>query len=203
MGAESLNSQYPPGADAAVHMSEEIRNANINVPRSIFASVFVNGLLGFAVLLVTLFGIGDITAALTTPTGYPFIEIFTQATKSIGGGIGLSAIVIMMIFAATIGFVATSSRMIWAFARDGGLPFSGFLSKVHRRTSIPLNSIFVTTIIAFLLALLNLGSSAVLTNIFSLSVAGFYSSVDSEATFASGMRFRTIPPFSPMSAREN
>ena len=164
-----------PGADAAVHMSEEIRHANINVPRSVFTSVALNGLLGFAIMLATLFGIGDIDAALNTPTGFPFIEIFTQATGSNGGGIGMSSIILVMIFAATIGFVATSSRMIWAFARDSGLPFSPFLSKVHRRTSIPLNSVIMTTVIAGLLALINLGSAVILNNIFSLSIAGFYS----------------------------
>ena len=111
-------------------MSEEIQNANINVPRSIFVSMILNGVLGLAILLATLFGIGDIDAALDTPTGYPFIEIFTQASGSNAGGTGMTAVITIMVFAATIGFTATSSRMIWAFARDRGLPFSPFLSKV-------------------------------------------------------------------------
>lgn len=163
------------GADAAVHMSEEITRANVNVPRSIVTSVCVNGLMGLCVLLATLFGIGDVDAALTTATGYPFIEIFQQATGNNAGGIGMSAIIVVMVLAATIGFVATSSRMIWAFARDQGLPFSGFLGKVHQGTSIPLRAVLVTTVIAILLALINLGSAVILNNIFSLSIAGFYS----------------------------
>ena len=32
--------------------------------------------------------------------------------------------------------VATSSRMIWAFAREGGLPFSRYLSQVSEVTII-------------------------------------------------------------------
>jgi len=108
------------------------------------------------------------------PTKYPFIEIFTQATGSTGGGTGMSVVIVVMVFAATIGFTATSSRMIWAFARDKGLPFSDFLSKIHPRTSIPQNAVAVTTIISCLLALINLGSTVILNNIFSLSIAGFY-----------------------------
>lgn len=111
-------------------MSEEIQNANINVPRSIFVSMILNGALGFAILLVTMFGLGDINIALNSPTKYPFIEIFTQATGSSGGGTGMTVVIVTMVFAATIGFTATSSRMIWAFARDKGLPFSAFLSQV-------------------------------------------------------------------------
>jgi len=48
-------------------------------------------------------------------------------------------------------------------------------SKVDPRTSIPLNAVAVTTIIACLLALINLGSSVILNNVFSLAIAGFYS----------------------------
>lgn len=111
-------------------MSEEIENANINVPRSIFVSMLLNGVMGFAILLATMFSLGDINAALDSPTKYPFIEIFTQATGSAAGGTGMTIVITIMVFAATIGFTATSSRMIWAFARDKGLPFSSFLSKV-------------------------------------------------------------------------
>jgi len=163
------------GADAAVHMSEEIQNANINVPKSIFASMLLNGLMGFIILLATMFGLGDIDAALASPTKYPFIEIFASVTGSEAGGTGLTVIILIMMFAATIGFTATSSRMIWAFARDKGLPFSPFLSKVHPRTSVPQNAVAVTTVIACILSLINLGSTVILENIFSLSIAGFYS----------------------------
>ena len=112
-------------------MSEEIENPSLAVPRSIVTSIAVNGSLGFAILLATLFGLGDIDTVLNTPTGYPYMEIFLQATGSVAGTTAMAAIVIALGIGATIGFVATSSRMIWSFARDRGLPFSGFLSRVE------------------------------------------------------------------------
>lgn len=42
------------------------------------------------------------------------------------------------------------------------------------RSSIPLYSIAVTTVLACLLSLVNLGSSTVLNDVLSLSIAGFY-----------------------------
>ena len=39
---------------------------------------------------------------------------------------------------ATIGFLATASRMMWAFARDRGLPFSDHLAKVG--SNIPISN---------------------------------------------------------------
>ena len=50
------------------------------------ASVVVNGCLGAAMLIAILFCLGDLDSALVTPTGFPFIEIFTQATYSTAGG---------------------------------------------------------------------------------------------------------------------
>lgn len=111
-------------------MSEEIQNASINVPRSMVTSIALNAFLGFGMLIAVLLCLGDIDAAFTTPTGYPFMEIFLQATKSVSGSTAMAAIVTALGVCATIGFVASSSRMIWSFARDRGLPFWKQLSKV-------------------------------------------------------------------------
>ena len=111
-------------------MSEEIENPAISVPRSIVISIILNGCLGFGILLATVFGIGDVDAVLKTPTGYPYMEVFLQATSSIKATTAMASIIIALGICSTIGFVATSSRMIWSFARDRGLPFSSFLSKV-------------------------------------------------------------------------
>lgn len=38
---------------------------------------------------------------------------------------------------ACVGILATASRMLWAFAREGGVPFSGYIARVgfSRRAS--------------------------------------------------------------------
>ena len=66
--------------------AEEIENASIVIPRSMCVSVMVNGTLGFAMLIAVLFCLGNPENALNTPTLYPFIEIFVQATNSNSGG---------------------------------------------------------------------------------------------------------------------
>lgn len=66
--------------------AEEIENAAYIIPRSMIASVCVNGTLGIGMLIAILFCLGDLENALASPTGFPFIEIFTQATYSKAGG---------------------------------------------------------------------------------------------------------------------
>lgn len=42
----------------------------------------------------------------------------------------MTSIVIALGWSAVIGFLATASRMVWSFARDKGLPFHRYISKV-------------------------------------------------------------------------
>ena len=111
-------------------MSEETRNASRVVPRSILSSIMINGLLGFGMVIATLFSVKDLEAAENTPTDYPFMEIFYQATGSIAGSSTMISIVIVMQLCADVGLLASSSRMAWSFARDRALPGWRILSKV-------------------------------------------------------------------------
>ena len=118
-------------------MSEEIQNPSKIVPRAMISSMLLNGILGFGMLIAVLFCIGDITAALASPTGYPFMEIFLQATgNSPSGSTVMIAIVTIMGTLSIPGFLATSSRAIWAFSRDKGLPFWRSLSKASKHVPL-------------------------------------------------------------------
>ena len=158
-------------------MSEEIVNAAVDVPRSIVTSIIINGFLGLAMLIAVLFCLGDPNAALEAQQtiGFPFIEVFIQGTGSIGGTTGMTCILIALSCSATIGFLATASRMIWSFSRDKGLPFSGILSQVRTQSTIPMYAIVVASIIPCLLTLINIGSTTVFNDVTSLALVGFYS----------------------------
>lgn len=127
-------------------------------------------------LIAVLYCIGDIDAALSTPTGFPFIEILTQATRSIPGGTALSATLVFMFCCASLTTLATSSRQLWAFARDQAVPNARVVKHVNGRMKVPLNAIAITSTITCLLSLINIGSATVFNAFVSLSVAGFFGS---------------------------
>lgn len=164
------------GADGAIHMSEEIQNASVVVPRSIMFSILINGSLAFGMLITTLFSLNDVQAALNTPTGYPYMEILLQSTGSVAGATVLASILVVMQYCANVGLLASASRMCWSFARDRGLPGWRFLEHVDARTSLPIRSILVTTCVSCLLSLIILGSSTAFNDLVSLSVSGLQSS---------------------------
>jgi choline transport protein len=112
-------------------MSEEIHNPAKNVPRAMVFSILLNGTLGFGMLIATLFCLGNPDAALGSATRYPFMEIFLQAVGSVSGALTMASLITILNICATISFIASASRMTWAFARDRGTPGSRFLSKVY------------------------------------------------------------------------
>ena len=111
-------------------MSEEIKNASVVVPRSIMLSMFLNGATGFGMIIATLYCMGNIDDALNSPTDYPFMEIFAQATGSVGGASVLAAIIAIMQISGTVGSLASASRMLWSFSRDRAVPGWSFFQHV-------------------------------------------------------------------------
>lgn len=64
------------GADASVHLAEEVSDAAVNIPRVITTSMLLNGVIGFVMMVTLLFCLGDVNTVLNTETGFPFIQVF-------------------------------------------------------------------------------------------------------------------------------
>ena len=71
-------------------------------------------------------------SALNSPTGFPFIAVFANATGSKGAASAMTAVLIILGVCSCISNIATASRQMFAFARDKGLPGSAFLAHVSR-----------------------------------------------------------------------
>jgi amino acid transporter len=163
------------GADASVHMAEEVANAAVVIPRAIITGMTLNSALGFAMMLTVLFCIGDVKSVLGSNTGFPFIQIFYNSTQSYAGASVMTALIMVLTMACSTGITATASRMTWSFARDQGLPFSHYLKQVNHRTKIPIVSVSVVCGFAAALTLIYIGSTTAFNDVISLTVTGFYS----------------------------
>ena len=119
------------GADGAIHMCEEVIHARTVVPNALIVSITVNGMLGFGMLIGVLFCTGSISDALNSPTGFTFIEVFTQALESDGYATGLTALLLVLFVFCAVAVLAATSRVTWAFARDNGLPGSSWIKRVR------------------------------------------------------------------------
>lgn len=155
-------------------MSEEVRNPATVVPRIIVQSVAINGVLAFGFVLILLFFVGDVGAALDPSSGFPSIAIFLQATGSAKAATAMQCGITAIGLMSSIGVVASVSRLTWAFARDGGLPFSRFFSQIDNRFHVPFRSIGLVCVVVVLLSLINIGSTTALGAILALATCSLY-----------------------------
>ncbi|KAK4631191.1 hypothetical protein CLAFUW4_02390 [Fulvia fulva] len=163
-------------ADSICHLAEELKEASIWLPRCMVGAAALNFSISFLMLLTVLFRAGDIEKAISSPTGQLYIEILLNTTGSVAGtAIMVSYIILSLLFCA-VNMVTTSSRQLYSFARDGGLPFSKFFAKVSPRNHIPMNAVCSTLIFTVVLSLVLIGSPLAYNIIASLGAASILGS---------------------------
>jgi amino acid transporter len=125
------------GADAAVHMSEELRDASKTLPRSMIWTTLINGGTGWIMLITFCSVLGSLDDAISSPTRQAYLYVFYNSTKSVAGASVMGALVITMAIFCNLSITATSSRQLFAFARDQGIPFSRFFAYVSSGLRLP------------------------------------------------------------------
>jgi choline transport protein len=178
------------GFDGVIHLSEETERSAHVIPKVIVYTVLTNAVMAWVFGLVCFFSISDLSAVLTSPTGYPLVEILHQATRSRGGATVIYAFILVISFGSMFGCIASISRLTWAFARDDGLPFSNYFKHVDSRYKIPVRAVQLVSTVIVLLSLINIGSSVALSAILSLSTIALYSSYIIPITCLIFMRLR-------------
>ncbi|KAJ8091672.1 polyamine transporter tpo5 [Marasmius tenuissimus] len=169
-----LISQYTlTGFDASAHMTEETRNAAMSGSLGIIMAIGVSAILGWYLMLGLLFSIQDLDRTLDSETGQPVAQIFLD-TVGVNGAIVLMVIVIGAMFMCGTFSVTSNSRMMYAFARDGGLPGSKFFAQVDSRWKSPIRTVWLACTLSFILGLPSLGSSVAFSAATSIATIGLY-----------------------------
>jgi choline transport protein len=148
---------------------EEIPNPAVEGPKIMLACVGIGIFTGFIFLMVLLFVAGNVNDVISSAAG-PLLQIFYTATNSKAGAICLLIFPLVCLLFAATSIMTTSSRMTYAFARDGGLPVSRFFAKVHPTLDLPLNALYLTSILVVIFGCIFLGSSSAFNAIISASV---------------------------------
>ncbi|CAG7961817.1 unnamed protein product [Penicillium salamii] len=147
----------------------QIPNPSIEGPKIMIACVGIGTVTGVIFLVCLLFVAGDINKIIES-AATPLLAILKNATQSNAGAICLLIFPLVCVLFAATAIMTTSSRMIYAFARDGGLPASPFFSRVHPKLNVPLNSLYLNLALVTIFGCIFLGSSSAFNAIVSASV---------------------------------
>ena len=136
------------GFDASGHTSEETKDAQVNVPKGMWTSVFYSwtfGLVMVAAFVLTMPSIEEGAKAGFSSFTYMWSSSKMPHTLALILAVGF---VVVNYICALAGLTSTS-RMMYAFARDGGLPASHFLSHISTKTRTPTYAIWTAIVLAF------------------------------------------------------
>ncbi|KAB2574702.1 Amino acid/polyamine transporter I [Lasiodiplodia theobromae] len=147
------------GLDGITHITEEMPNPSRNAPLALLITLTIAFVTGLTYLITLMFSVQDYAALADTSTGLPLAELFRQATNSTGGAFALIFLLWIALGPCMVGSQLSTSRVVWAFARDRGLPLSSQLAKVSGRFRVPFNAQLFVTAVCAALGCLYLGSS--------------------------------------------
>ena len=134
------------GFDASAHAAEETVGAAHNVPRGIVRSVLLSAVAGWIMLSAIVVGVGDLDAAAASGSGSFQWILSTQFPAPMYAG--LSAAIVLAQYLCGMACLMSASRMVYAFARDGGMPLSGRLRVVCSTHRVPVAAIWTVAVSA-------------------------------------------------------
>ncbi|MFN8046314.1 MAG: amino acid permease [Dermatophilaceae bacterium] len=145
-----LLTQYTiTGFDASAHLAEETQGAAHGAARGIWQSIFYSAIGGWILLLAFLFAVQDADAV--TAGGGGIAVIFNQALSSGWAGIVLLIASIGQFF-CTSACMTSTSRMLFAFSRDGAVPGAALWARLSPN-KVPVNAILISSVVAAIITL--------------------------------------------------
>lgn len=156
-----LLTQYTiTGFDASAHLSEETQGAADGAAKGIWKSIFYSAIGGWVLLLAFLFAVQDPDGV--TAGGGGVAVIFAQALDAKVAGVVLLISAIGQFF-CTMACMTSTSRMLFAFSRDGAVPGSSKWAKLSKN-QVPANAVIFAAVVAVIITLpalveVNIGSA--------------------------------------------
>jgi amino acid transporter len=147
--------------------AEEVKNASVVTPKTMFWAYMLNIPLAFAMLLVFLFAMTDVETAVDQ--AFPFVWILSNSLSTAGAQ-AITAIMFILVFMIATSCFASTSRQLFAFARDDGMPFPTWMKKVNPQLNVAANSCLVTWGYTVVMSLIYIGSPIAFNAIISLAI---------------------------------
>jgi amino acid transporter len=133
------------GFDASAHTSEETRNAATAVPKGIITSVIYSVIFGYIMICTFVLVLPDVETGVKNGFGF-FSKLLETLPSTLQTVLGLG--IFLVNFLCGLACLTSTSRMMFAFARDGGLPASNTLRKVSPTLKTPVAAVWVSAILA-------------------------------------------------------
>ena len=139
-------------------MCEEVRHPATQVPKAMVGTIILNTICGLVFLIPLVFVLPDQAYLAGLLSGQP--ALIVDAVGSSAGAIGLLIPLMVLGLFCGIGCTTASSRAIYAFARDGGIPGYKMWRVVNTKFDVPVNAMMMSMVVQLALGLIYFGAAA-------------------------------------------
>lgn len=167
------------GLDCATHMAEEVLEPERIIPIALMSTVAIGFATAWPFGIAMMFCMKDFKAIANTDTDVPILELFYRVLENKAGAIVLCSLIVLTGCGCLIASHTWQARLCWSFARDNGLPFSNYLSRIHPKLLVPVWGHIVSTTIVAILGCLYLASYTAFNSMVTAAVVLLYSSYSS------------------------
>jgi len=147
------------GFDASAHTSEETRDARRAVPKGMLNAVFWSFAFGLVLVSSFVLAMPDVSKAAADGANV-FFNLFAGLAVPVWLKDLLYICIVLANYLCALAGVTSTSRMIFAFSRDGGLPGHKIWRRVSPVYRTPVAAIWLAALLAFLSTLYSSAFSA-------------------------------------------
>lgn len=134
------------GFDASAHTAEETKGASVAVPKAIVFAVISSSIFGWVMLASIVMAIPDLKEGIGHGDKVFFFTMSSVLPQWLCALLYLGCGVAQ--YLCGLATVTSSSRMVYAFARDGGLPLSSQLRQISSRYLTPVKAIWTVALLS-------------------------------------------------------
>ena len=157
------------GYDASAHTSEETKDAATSVPKGIVSAVLWSSLVGWVMICAIMLAVPDMAAGAAQGWGVFFGTMNAVIPETLRNILYIGIFIAQLL--CGLATVTSASRMLFAFARDDGMPAgSAALASVSTTFRTPVTAIWTVTALCILYVLLALSIKVGETSIYVIVV---------------------------------
>ncbi len=184
------------GFEACGDVAEETPNPGVAVPRAMRSTIYVGMAASLFVCLAMILALPDIGAVVSGRVENPIGDILLSAF-GVWGARGVVLVVVVSFVSCILSLQAASSRLLHAYARDGMIIGSAWLSVISPATRMPTRALVLSGAIACVILVFGTFFQDVVATIVSFAVIGIYAAFQMIVAGAVMARLRGWAPAGP------
>lgn len=175
-----INTNWPFAClDCATHLAEEVPRPERNIPIAICGTVAIGFVTAWFFAISMFFSLyGPFEQLVGSPTGVPVLALFYSAltgrSAQVAGAIVLESLILATGLGCQIASHTWQSRLLWSFARDGGVPFSKYFAHSSEKLDVPLRAHLFSCLLNAIVGVLYLGSYTAFNSMVTATIVLLY-----------------------------